>query len=341
MTTVARALPVRSAGLLGAALVAAGLITTGVASAGPPCTYTIDDLEQARSAITAAAPGDTLCFAGVDLADIDLTMARSGTVDAPITMVSDGQTTIHQLHIIADHILLQGFTIVGGGELLLEGTGIVAQKNTVRDTGRGGIICASCTDSTIESNTVTHATTTGIAISGQRITVRENFVTATVPADDGDADGVRFFGNGHRILSNVIQNIPATGAAHPDCFQTFDTGHPATFDVEIVGNACQHVAENCLVATGDERGNGDAPPGAKSITFIGNTCATEGDQGVYLRRWADVDVRKNTFSGPNLKRGVLISAGSTGCTARDNTIPGNVPAVQIDDSSRPGFNSPF
>src|SRR5437764_1310971 len=209
MTTVARALPVRSAGLLGAALVAAGLITAGVASAGPPCSYTIDNLEQARSAITAAAPG------------------------------------------------------------------------------------------------------------------------------------VRFFGNGHRILSNVIQNLPAIGASHPDCFETFDTGHPATFDIEIVGNACQHVAENCLVATGDERGNGDAPLGARSITFIGNTCATEGDQGVYLRRWAEVDLRKNTFSGRNLKRGILISAGSTGCTAADNTIPGNVPAVQIDDSSRPGFNSPF
>jgi parallel beta-helix repeat protein len=341
MRKVARTVPVRSAGLLGAALVVTGLITAGVASAGPPCSYTIHNLEQARSGITAAAAGDTLCFIGVDLADVDLTMARSGTADAPITLVSDGVTTIHQLHIIADHIFLQGFTIVGGGELLLEGTGIVAQKNTVRDTVRGGIICASCTDSTIESNTVTHATTAGIAISGQRITVRENLVSATVPADDGDADGVRFFGNGHRILSNVIENIPARGAAHPDCFETFDTGHPATFDVEIVGNACQHVAENCLVATGDERGNGDAPPGARSITFIGNTCATEGDQGVYLRRWAEVDLRKNTFSGPNLKRGILISAASTGCTARDNTINGNVPAVQIDDSSRPGFNNPF
>lgn len=341
MRKVARTVPVRAAGLLGAALVVAGLITAGVASAGPPCTYTIRNLEQARSGITAAAPGDTLCFIGVDLANVDLTMVRSGTAAAPITLISDGVTTIHQLHIIADHILIQGFTIVGGGELLLAGTGIVAQKNTVRDTVRGGIICAPCTDSTIESNTVTHATTAGIVISGQRVTVRGNRVGATVPADNGDADGVRFFGNGHRILSNVIENIPARGAAQPDCFETFDTGRPATFDVEIVGNACQRVAKNCLVATGDERGNGDAPPGARSITFIGNTCATEGDQGVYLRRWPEVDLRKNTFSGPNLKRGVLISAASTGCIARDNTITGNVPAVQIDDSSRPGFNDPF
>jgi parallel beta-helix repeat protein len=336
MSTVGRTLPVGAAALVGA-----GVITAGVASAGPPCSYTIANLEQARSAITAAAPGDMLCFAGVNLSDVDLTMARSGTAEAPITLVSDGQTVVHQLHILANHIVVQGFTIVGGGEFLLEGTGIVAQKNTVRNTGHGGIVCASCTDSTIESNTITHASMTGISISGQRITVRENLVSLTVPADDGDADGVRFFGNGHRILSNVIQNIPASGAAHPDCFQTFDTGHPATFDVEIVGNACQHVAENCLIATGDERGNNDAPLGTQSITFIGNTCATDGDQNVYLRRWPDVEIRKNAFSGPHLKRGVLVSAASTGCTVEDNTITGDVPAAEVDASSRPGFNSPF
>src|SRR5581483_9186245 len=111
MRTVARALPVRSAGLLGAALLGAallgaallgaallgaGLINAGVASAGQPCSYTINDLQQARSAITTAAPGDVLCFAGVNLADIDLTVARSGTAQAPISLISDGQTIVHQ-----------------------------------------------------------------------------------------------------------------------------------------------------------------------------------------------------------------------------------------------------
>ncbi len=162
-----------------------------------------------------------------------------------------------------------------------------------------------------------------------------------MPVDDGDADGVRFFGNGHRILSNVIRDISARGSAHPDCFQTFDSGQPATFDVEIVGNSCEHVAEDCMRATGDEGGNGDAPAASRSIIFVGNTCLTAGDQGVFLRRWPNVDMRKNMFSGPHLQRGILISAGSTGCTAKDNTSPGDVPPVEIDDSSRPGFNSPF
>ena len=339
VTAVARTMAVSCVALLGV-----GLLTAGVASAGQPCTRTINSVDDARAAITAAGPGDVLCFVGVDLADVDLTMTRSGTANAPISLVSDGHTTVHQLHILADHVVIQGFTIVGGGELLLEGIGIMAQKNTVRDTQRGGIICASCTDSTIESNTVTHVATTGISVSGQRITVRENLVSALVPGADGDAVGVRFFGNGHRIISNMIRDISASGSPaspHPDCFQTFDTGHSPTFDVEIVGNTCQNVGYNCLIATGDESGNGDAPAGTRSITFIGNTCVTNDDQAVSLRRWPNVDVRKNKLFGPNLKRGILLTNGSTRCTAKDNTTASDVPTVEIDDSSRPGFNNPF
>ena len=73
-----------------------------------------------------------------------------------------------------------------------------------------------------------------------------------------------------------------------------------------MGNDCRNVEENCLTATGDERGNGGAPVGSRSITFIGNTCATDGDQAVRLRHWPNVDVLKNTLFGPNLKRGILI-----------------------------------
>jgi hypothetical protein len=327
-----------------AALLGGGLLTARVASAGEPCTHTINNIDEARSALNTAAPGDMLCFFGSDLANVDLTLTRSGTVKDPINLVSDGHITVHQLHVLADHVIIQGFTVVGGGELLLAGTGILAQKNTVHDTQRGGIICANCTDSIIETNTVLHAAMTGISISGQRITVRENRVSATVAGGDGDADGVRFFGNGHRIISNSIENLTVSGSPgtpHPDCFQTFDTGHSATFDVEIVGNACQNVAENCLVATGDESGNSEAPAGAPSITFIGNDCVTDGDQAVDLRRWPNADVRKNHLLGPNLKRAVLITNGSTHCTVRDNTTRSDVSAVEIDDSSRPGFNSPF
>ncbi|MDQ4011881.1 MAG: right-handed parallel beta-helix repeat-containing protein [Actinomycetota bacterium] len=342
MTRVGRSVSIRSLALLGLVSLAAVFVAAGQGSATQSgCTRTITRADEVHAALAAASPGDTLCFSGVDLAGAALMMTRSGTADAPIRLVSDGQTNVHEVQVIADYVLIQGFTIVGGGELLLAGTGINAQKNMVRDTQRGGIVCASCIDSTIESNTVHHVATTGISLSGQRITVRSNHVSATVAGDDGSANGVRFFGNGHRIISNTIQDISVNEyPTFPQvaCFETFDTGRPPTFDVVILGNACQNVDGLCLIATGDESGNSDAPAGSRSITFTGNACAVNGDQAVGLRRWPNVDMHKNKLFGPNFKRAILISDGSTGCSVKSNTTPDDVAAVEIDDSSRPGFH---
>jgi hypothetical protein len=47
----------------------------------------------------------------------------------------------------------------------------------------------------------------------------------------------------------------------------------------------------------------------------------------------------NKFSGPNLKRAILIIDGSTGCTVTENTTAGvKVPTVDIDGASRAGFH---
>lgn len=62
-----------------------------------------------------------------------------------------------------------------------------------------------------------------------------------------------------------------------------------------------------------------------------------GAQAVNLRHWPNVEVRKTTISGPNLRRGILIVEGSTGATVIRNTVAGDVPALEIDESSRPGF----
>ncbi|MGH3803667.1 MAG: right-handed parallel beta-helix repeat-containing protein, partial [Pseudonocardiaceae bacterium] len=267
------------------------------------CTRTITRSDEVATAVKTASPADTLCFTGGDLVDADVTMSRSGTSDAPIRLVSNG-ATVYNVRITADHIVIEGFTVAGGDGLLLEGAGITAQHNTIRDTQRSGIACMPCTDSTIASNTVQHASTTGIYITGQRITVNGNTVSETVARDDGDADGVRFFGTGHRITGNTIRDISARGYSappHPDCFQTFDHA-PSTFDVVISDNTCQNVDAQCLIATDDQPGSSDAPAGYPSITFVGNTCATTGAQAINLRRWPNVEVRQNRFSGPGLQR---------------------------------------
>ncbi|MGB9279998.1 MAG: right-handed parallel beta-helix repeat-containing protein [Pseudonocardiaceae bacterium] len=303
------------------------------------CAHTVTRADDVQAALDAAAPGNTVCFSGGDLADADLAMTKSGTADAPIILAADG-ATVHEVQIKADHVVLQGFTVAGGGGVLLEGAGLTARNNTVHDTEQGGVTCDPCTDSTIESNTMTHVASNGIDITGQRITVHANTISDTVVSrHGGDADGMRFFGSGHRITDNTIFDISAEGyrsPPHPDCFQTLDNSKPPTFDVVISGNTCRNVDAQCLIATGDQGSNSGAPSGVTSITFVDNQCANNGAQALNIRRWPNVVVRQNTFSGPNLTRAVLITEGSTGCTVVGNTTTGNRPTVEIDGSSRPG-----
>lgn len=303
------------------------------------CTRTITQSDEVDAAVDAASAGDTLCFTGGKLVDADVAMNRSGTSDAPIRLVAD-DATVHNVRVTADHVVIEGFTVTGGDGILLEGTGITAQHNTIRDTQRSGIACVSCTDSIIASNTVQRASTSGIYITGQRITVNGNIVSETVARNDGDADGMRFFGTGHRITGNTIRDISARGYSappHPDCFQTFDHS-PSTFDVVISDNTCRNVDSQCLIATDDQPGSSDAPAGIPSITFVGNTCEVNGAQAINLRSWPNVEIRQNEFSGPNLQRAILITDGSTGCTVIGNTTVGGVPTIDIDGSSRAGFH---
>jgi hypothetical protein len=326
-------------------------LITGCTSAGPgspagsrppslpsKCTHPITQGGEVSAALDSASPGDTVCFSGADLADADLAMRTSGTADAPITLAADG-ATVHSVEISADHVIVEGFTVTDGAGVLLRGSGLTARNNAVHDTERGGITCDPCTDSTIESNTITHVTSNGVDITGARITVHANSISDTVVSrHGGDADGMRFFGNGHRITDNTIFDISAEGYGsppHPDCFQTLDNSKPPTFDVVISGNTCRNVDAQCLIATGDQGRNSGAPSGVPSISFQNNTCANNGAQAVNVRRWPDVVIEHNVFSGPNLTRAVLITEDSTGCTVTDNRTTGDRPTVEVDRSSQP------
>jgi hypothetical protein len=315
-------------------------------AAPPPCTRTVSQADEVRPALDAASPGTTLCFTGGGLSGTDVTVARSGAAGTPITLRSDG-AAVRSIHITADHVAVEGFTVAGGDGILLKGADLAVDHNTVHDSQRGGITCERCQSSSIESNTVRHVDTVGIWIEGQQIEVSHNTVSDILARDNGDADGMRFFGNGHRITENTITDISARGYAnppHPDCFQTYDDNSPPTFDVLIAGNTCRNVDAQCLIATGDQHANSDAPTNVASITFVDNACANNGAQAVNVRRWPNVEIRDNRFSGHNVTRGIIILNGSTGCVVIGNTTDGGRPTVDIDHSSEPGsqveHNSP-
>jgi hypothetical protein len=304
----------------------------------PDCSRTITQADEVPAALDAAAPGTTLCFTGGNLSGSEVTMTHSGTASMPIRLRSDG-APVRSIRITAEHVIVDGFMVTGGDGIILRGADLAVSHNTVRDTQQGGITCEPCENSIIEANTVQHVNTVGIWISGQRIELSRNTISGTVARDNGDADGIRFFGNGHRIINNTITDISDRGYAnppHPDCFQTYDGNQPPTFDVLIAGNECRNVDAQCLIATGDQGGNSAAPPGGPSITFVDNMCASGGAQAVNIRHWPNIEIRNNKLSGPNVTRGIIIIEGSTGSVVIGNTTDGGRPTLDIDRSSQPG-----
>lgn len=270
-------------------------------------------------------------------------MTSSGTPGEPITLVSDG-VTVRSIDVDADYVTVEGLTFDGGDGLNLKGDGIVARNNVVRNATNDGIACTDCADATLESNTVWRADGTGIVIDGENSMVRGNTVSESVMRQEGDADGIRFFGTGLRIIDNTVKDITTAGypeheAPHTDCFQTYDTRDSRpTFDVVIAGNRCENVDVQCLIATSDGTRTTDVPPKVTSILFEGNMCAVNGAQAVLLEYFPDVVVRDNRFAGPQY-RGVFLTRGSVNGTVVGNTMDGPIPPFEIDEESSPGFHA--
>jgi parallel beta-helix repeat protein len=282
------------------------------------CTSTVTDRAQAASVLPRLRPGNTVCLSGDRLADAELAVTTSGTPEQPITILANGLT--------------------------MEGHGLVARNNVIYNATMDGLACVSCVDTIIESNTIQRADGTGIWFSGERVTVRNNTVSESILRTEGDADGIRFFGHGHRLTGNTIKDIKASGygddprgGPHTDCFQTFNTAsNPPTYDVVIADNVCTNVDVQCLIATANERGAQGTPAGQTAITFERNTCAVNGSQAVLLENFPRVIVRGNRFSGPG-SRAVQLNRGSTDCAVIGNTVAGHMLPYQLDQQSRPGF----
>ncbi|MGH3872443.1 MAG: right-handed parallel beta-helix repeat-containing protein [Pseudonocardiaceae bacterium] len=344
-----------SAMVVGLVLIVSGCTATQSVSPPPPaapppsndvgplpvdCVDRITESDQAGAALARVRPGGTVCLSGDGLTDAELAVTTSGTRQQPITVIGDG-ATMRSMNVKADYVVIQGLTLRDGDGLTMTGRGLVARDNVIYNAAKDGLVCRGCSDAIIESNTVQRADGTGIYLAGQRITVQNNTVSESVLRTQDDADGIRFFGNGHRLIRNTIKDIKASGyrdeGPHTDCFQTYNNGDdPPTYDVVIADNICTNVDVQCLIATIDERGDRGAPGGPTTIIFEGNTCAVNGAQAVLLRNFSDVIVRGNSFSGPG-DRAVQLTGASNGVAVIDNTTTGRMRPFEIDRQSEPGF----
>jgi parallel beta-helix repeat protein len=305
----------------------------------PECASRVTEPDQARDALRRVQPGGFVCLSGDGLRDAELEVTSSGTPQQPITVVADG-ATVRGVDVKADYVTISGLTLTGGDGLTMTGRGLVVRNNVIYNVTADGVECRECRDTVIESNIVQRADGTGIWISGEQIMVRNNTVSDSVLRTQGDADGIRFFGRGHRLTGNTIKDIKASGygdeGPHTDCFQTYDAPDaPPTYDIVIADNVCTNVDVQALIATNDGRGRG-APVGQTAITFERNTVAVNGAQAVLLRNFPDVVVRDNRFSGPG-ERAIMITDGSTDCTVVGNTVAGDLRLFEIDRQSERGF----
>jgi hypothetical protein len=306
------------------------------------CTATVTEPAKAAAALDGAKPGDTVCFTGNRLAGLDVQMKTSGTADKPISLLADG-TQMRSISVKGEHVNVEGFTLVDGDGLNLEGNSMVARDNVIRNASADGIVCADCHDVTLEQNNVWRADGTGILIDGVHILVRGNTVAQSVMKTRGDADGMRFFGNDLRILGNTVKDIKTTGypegeAPHTDCFQTFDSNNRPTYDVVIADNTCENVDVQCLIATGSDSRAGKVPNNVTAVIFEGNTCKVKGSQAILLEQFPNVVIRGNTFAGPEY-RAVFLSKGSINTTIVSNTIMGNIAPYEVDEESQPGLRA--
>jgi hypothetical protein len=188
------------------------------------------------------------------------------------------------------------------------------------------------------------ADSTGIWASGRNVTVADNVITQVRHTDD-DIDGIRFFGDGFKVLHNTVRDLEGTsdiGDSHVDCMQTYATSQPGSSDVLIQGNRCEGIRAQCLTAEGpdDEGGSGEGE--SRGWLFDRNYCdAYAAAQSVALEDIQDVVITNNEMVGEGNKAFAL-GKDSTGTVVRDNRIgPGYGREIGFDHpSAREGYQGP-
>ncbi|MBL1101418.1 right-handed parallel beta-helix repeat-containing protein [Streptomyces sp. 205] len=177
----------------------------------------------------------------------------------------------------------------------------------------------------------------GIELTGDHITVRNNTVTGP---RGGDGDGIRFFGNDLKIVSNTVSRTDNRNG-HADCMQTFASDSPPSRHVLIEGNRCRRVDNMCLMAEGPNDEDGDGKGSTSDITVRNNYCETlTASQALMFEDVRNATIEGNTFAAPT-HHAIGLAHGSTGAHVGGNELdPGIGYEVGIDASSMAGYEGP-
>ncbi|HZZ49816.1 MAG TPA: right-handed parallel beta-helix repeat-containing protein [Pseudonocardia sp.] len=123
------------------------------------CTSTVTDPQNLKQVVAGAQPGNTICLIG-DLSDAKLSVKTSGTQQAPIKFVGDGNTEVKGISVRANWVVISGLNLVEpkAPGVSLDGNNIVLTNTTVdsphEDDGDGVRFWG--TNLTISHNTIAH-----------------------------------------------------------------------------------------------------------------------------------------------------------------------------------------
>ena len=188
---------------------------------------------------------------------------------------------------------------------------------------------------TVQNFNFTNCAGNCVWTKGTNNVVQDNSISQVYYAGD-DIDGLRFFGDGAKILRNRFFDIlkGAENDAHLDCMQTYATPSAGggTAGVVIADNHCQDPHfHQCLMVEGP--GSTDGGGGGVGVTkgwvIEGNYFQCYANQTIALRDAHDFVIRNNDFAGAGGKA-VQQTDGTSGITLRDNSLGKGYRAVTGD-----------
>jgi MYXO-CTERM domain-containing protein len=157
----------------------------------------------------------------------------------------------------------------------------------------------------------------GIVIGGTNCLVEDNEVNRLYDYGNGDCDYSRFFGDGHVFRGNYYHgtNFDEIGAAHVDCFQTFDNNGEHVSDILFEGNRCEDFHQALMGEASFYHNSG-------GLTFRNNVFAHGGAWGLCVVDIADVVAINNTFVDIAYHGFGISGQYGTGAVARNNIFSG-------------------
>ncbi|MBO0849846.1 MAG: right-handed parallel beta-helix repeat-containing protein [Pseudonocardia sp.] len=201
------------------------------------CTSTVRSADSLELTLATLAPGGKICLVG-DLSGAQLTVRKSGTAQAPIQIVGDGQTVVHGITVEGSYV-----TIAGVNALNADAPGVSLYGDNI----------------TLENSTsISPRGDDGDALRfwGNNITIRHNTMRDTRNLNGAHADCMQTFATDEdhpasqhiMIDSNRCEQIDNTCliAEGPNSLAGDGSGVGATTDITFTNNYCDNHAGEAL-----------------------------------------------------------------------------------------------